>query len=86
MISKEDLKQEIEQLDSYYLDLVFRLLKQFPHQKNTQSKVNPLDFSRPIHYKGIENTDDLAFTNIENAAEYGKQLRTSLWQRSNNHD
>ncbi len=86
MISKEDLKQEIEQLDSHYLDLVFRLLKQFPHQKNTQSIVNPLDSSRPIDYEGIESTGDLAFTNIENSAKYGKELRASLWQRSNNHD
>jgi len=34
MITKEELKQEIEQLDDNYLDLVFRLLQQFPHQKN----------------------------------------------------
>jgi|688.fasta_scaffold803353_2 hypothetical protein len=34
MITKEDLKQEIERLDSGYLELVFNLLKQFPHQSN----------------------------------------------------
>jgi hypothetical protein len=33
MITKEDLKQEIEQLDSTYLELVFKLLQQFPHQQ-----------------------------------------------------
>ena len=32
MITKEDLKHEIEQLDDSYLDLVFRLLQQFPHK------------------------------------------------------
>lgn len=86
MINKEDLKQEIEQLDSHYLDLVFRLLQQFPHQINTEPKVNPLDHSRPIHYEGVENSNDLAFTNIKDATTYGKQLRSSVWQRNNNHD
>lgn len=45
MVTKETLKQEIEQLDDSYLDLVFRLLQQFPHQKNER---NLLDCSRPI--------------------------------------
>ena len=86
MISKDDLKQEIEQLDANYLELVFRLLQQFPHQKNVKPKVNPLNYSRPIHYAGIENNGDLAFSDIEDAATYGKELRTSLWKRNNNHD
>ncbi|MEE9362062.1 MAG: hypothetical protein V3U92_05635 [Cellulophaga sp.] len=86
MIRKEDLKQEIEQLDLDCLELVFRLLQQFPHQKNVNTKVNPLNYSRPIHYAGIENNGDLAFSDIEDATTYGKQLRTSLWQRNNNHD
>jgi hypothetical protein len=33
MITKEHLKQEIEQLDEHYLELVFRLLQQFPHHE-----------------------------------------------------
>lgn len=81
MITKADLKQEIEQLDDCYLDLVFRLLQQFPHQKN---KPDLLACSRPIHYPDNEISNGTAFTDIENAAEYGKQLRTSAWQR--NHD
>ena len=50
MITKEDLKQEIERLDSGYLELVFNLLKQFPHQ----SKPDPLSCSRPIEYTGTK--------------------------------
>ena len=46
MITKEDLKQEIERLDSGYLELVFNLLKQFPHQ----SKPDP----SPIEYTGTK--------------------------------
>ncbi|MEI6706122.1 MAG: hypothetical protein WCK96_03185 [Methylococcales bacterium] len=76
MITKEDLKKEIEQLDDSYLDLVFRLLQQFPHQKN---KPNLLACSRPIHYPDDEISDGTAFTDIENAADYGKQLRTTAW-------
>ncbi len=34
-ITREDLKHEIEQLDDACLDLVFRILRQFPHQKNS---------------------------------------------------
>ena len=34
MITKEDLKKEIEQLDDSYLDLVFRLLQHY-HIKKT---------------------------------------------------
>jgi hypothetical protein len=37
MITKEDLKNEIEQLDDSYLDLVFRLLQHY-HIK----KINPI--------------------------------------------
>ena len=71
MITKEDLKKEI---DSCYLELVFNLLKQFPHQ----SKPDP----RPIEYAGNDDTiNDLAFTDIVDAASYGKQLRTDSWQR-----
>jgi hypothetical protein len=80
MITKEDLKHEIEQLDDSYLDLVFRLLQQFPHQP--QKKLDPLSCSRPIYYPEAETSNGTAFTDIENAAEYGKQLRTTAWQRN----
>lgn len=80
MITKEELKQEIEQLDDNYLDLVFRLLQQFPHQKKSTS--DPLNNSRPIHYPDAETHEGFAFTDIEDAAAFGKQLRTNAWQRN----
>jgi hypothetical protein len=80
MITKEDLKQEIEKLDDNYLDLVFRLLQQFPHQQ--QITHDPLSCSRPIDYTDSETSDGLAFADIEDAAAFGKQLRTSAWQRN----
>jgi len=86
MITKEDLKQEIEQLDTNYLELVYRLLQQFPHKQNTQVKVSPLDSSRPIGDAGIAKSSDLAYTDVTNAAEYGKQLRESAWNRHHQHD
>ena len=79
MTTKEDLKREIEQLDDSYLDLVFRLLQQFPHQENTP---NLLNCSRPVSYPETEISDGRAFTDIENAADYGKQLRNTAWQRN----
>jgi hypothetical protein len=58
MITKEDLKQEI---DSGYLELVFNLFKQFPHQ----SKPDP----RPIEYTGNDDTiNDMTFTEIVDSA------------------
>lgn len=80
MITKENLKQEIEKLDDNCLDLVFRLLQQFPHQQ--QSKHDPLSCSRPIDYTDAETSDGHAFSDIEDAAAFGKQLRTSAWQRN----
>ncbi|MGZ4994294.1 MAG: hypothetical protein ACXWE3_14610 [Methylobacter sp.] len=80
MTTKEDLKQEIDKLDGNCLDLVLRLLQQFPHQP--ESKHDPLNCSRPINYPDAETSDGLAFTDIEDAAVFGKQLRTSAWQRS----
>lgn len=80
MITKEDLKQEIDKLDGNCLDLVLRLLQQFPHQR--QSKHDPLSCSCPIDYPDAETSDGLAFTDVEDAAAFGKQLRTSAWERN----
>ncbi|NOQ17241.1 MAG: hypothetical protein GQ581_09290 [Methyloprofundus sp.] len=54
--------------------------------KSVSLPLDPLDCSRPITYSGVENTDELAFTHIEDAAQYGKQLRSSAWNRSHKHD
>jgi hypothetical protein len=80
MITKEDLKQEIEQLDSAYLELVFKLLQQFPHQQ--KSKPNALSSSRSIDYANNGDNNELAFTDVIDAASFGKQLRTQSWQRN----
>ena len=42
MITKEDLKQEI---DSGYLELVFNLLKQYPHQSKPDIELKTVDSS-----------------------------------------
>jgi len=86
MINSEDLKQEIEQLDASCLELVYRLLQQFPHKKNTKSEINPMDFSRPIEFVESASDSDLAYTDVEDAAEYGKQLRESAWNRKHQND
>lgn len=39
-ITKEDLKHEIEELGENYLELVLRLLKQFPHRPKTNGFVD----------------------------------------------
>jgi len=82
MLTKEHLKYEIDQLDDDYIELVFRLLQQFPHQK--KHKPDLLANSRPIDYPESETQNGVAFADIEDAATFGKQLRTNVWQR--NHD
>jgi hypothetical protein len=81
MVTKEHLKQEIELLDERYLELVFRLLQQFPHLRETQ-KPDAFACSRPIDYAVVENEDVPVFTEINDAALYGKQLRARVWQRN----
>ncbi|MFK5968641.1 MAG: hypothetical protein QM487_00750 [Candidatus Marithrix sp.] len=34
-IAKEQLKQEIDYLDDQYLELIYNILRQFPHVSNT---------------------------------------------------
>ena len=58
MVTKEDLKQEIEQLDEGYLELVYRLLQQFPHLQKTTSVVDALRCSRSIDYGVNDENDD----------------------------
>ncbi len=74
MVTKEDLKQEIEQLDSSYLELVFNLLKQLPHHHKT--KPDALICSRAIDYTNKSDDNELAFTDVTDAGNFGKQLRT----------
>lgn len=67
-------------MDDNCSELAFRLLQQFPHQQ--QSKHDPLSCYRPIDYTDAETSDGLAFTDIEDATAFGKQLGTSAWQRN----
>ncbi|OUD14373.1 hypothetical protein [Thioflexithrix psekupsensis] len=43
-VSKQQLKQEIDQLDTDYLELVYKVLRQFPHQK--------MDNKTPLSLRG----------------------------------
>lgn len=81
MVTQEDLKQEIEQLDPAYLELVFKLLQQFPHYQ--KPKPDALSCSRTIDYANEGDDNELAFTDVIDAANFGKQLRTESWQRNN---
>ena len=57
------------------------------YKKTAESvSLDLLEHSRPIDYTVLKNTDELAFTHIEDAAQYGKQLRSSAWNRNNKHD
>jgi DNA polymerase III psi subunit len=80
MITKDDLKQEIELLDSSCLELVYKLLQQFPHQQPERADL--LNCSRQIDYPNTENVEGHAFADIDDAASFGKQLRKSIWQRT----
>jgi hypothetical protein len=59
MITKERLKEEIEQLDEDYLELVFRLLQQFPHHEKIRQKPDAFQCSRPIDYATSEAASSL---------------------------
>lgn len=85
MVTKEDLKQEIEQLDEGYLELVFRLLQQFPHLQKTKPVIDALRCSRSIDYSVSDenNNDALPFSDAIDAANFGRNLRAATWQRNN---
>ncbi len=68
------LKKETEQLDEDYLELVFRLLQQFPHHEKIRQKPDALQCSRPIDYATSEADDTPVFTEVVDASAYGKQL------------
>jgi hypothetical protein len=71
MITKEDLKQEIEQIDPGFLELAYKLLQQLPHRQ--PPKPDRVGCSRPICYPDSENAEGVAFADIKDAAVFGKQ-------------
>ncbi|MBT9099207.1 hypothetical protein KFZ76_16050 [Methylovulum psychrotolerans] len=56
----------------------YKLLQQLPHRQ--PPKPDRVGCSRPIRYPDSENAEGVAFADIEDAAVFGKQLRTAAWQ------
>lgn len=78
----------IEYLFFDYQQALKRAKLSYADDKKTGKPVSLdlLEHSRAINYTALKNTDELAFTHIEDAAQYGKQLRASAWNRNNQHD
>lgn len=68
MITKAQLKQEIDQLDDAYLELAYRLLHQL-------QRPDPMQYSRPIDYAVHDVDDEPVFIEITDAASYVRNLR-----------
>ncbi len=90
LITKENVKLEIDCLDERYLELVYRILQQFPRLSGTAADSDTGSISRdPLrnsHRICYDMPDDFLeegkpFAQVKNAAEYGKALRTRAWQR-----
>jgi hypothetical protein len=69
MITKTQLKQEIDQLDESYLELAYRLLQQL-------QRPDPMQCSRPIDYAVQDIDNEPVFIEINDAASYVRNLRT----------
>lgn len=69
MITKTQLKQEIDQLDDSYLELAYQLLHQL-------QRPDPMQCSRPIDYAVQDSDDEPVFIEIKDALSYVKNLRT----------
>jgi hypothetical protein len=48
-----------------------------------KTKPDALSSSRAIDYTNKADDNELAFTDVTDAANFGKQLRTESWQRNN---
>lgn len=79
MATKAQILQEIEQLDDNYLELVYRLLQQFPHKISQAETLDVMQCSRPIDYAVPDIDDAPVLSQIEDAASYVKALR-SAWR------
>ena len=69
MITKTQLKQEIDLLDDSYLELAYQILHQLQHP-------DPMQCSRPIDYAVQDIDDEPVFVEIKDAASYIRTLRT----------
>jgi hypothetical protein len=73
MITKNQVKQEIDRLDDGYLELAYQFLHQL-------QRLDPMQCSRVINY-GVQDIDDqLVFTDIKDSASYVKNLREN-WHK-----
>ena len=68
MITKTQLKQEIDQLDDSYLEMAYQLLHQL-------KRPDPMQCSRPIDYAVQNSDDEPVFVDIKDAASYVRGLR-----------
>jgi hypothetical protein len=69
MITKAQLKQEIDRLDDTYLELAYRLLHKL-------QRPNPMECSKSIDYEVQDVDDEPVFVDIKDTAGYVKNLRT----------
>ncbi len=61
-ISKQQLKEEIDHLDNQYLELVYKILRQFPH--DTSENVHSISLQGSVlHY--IDQTEPVALNDWE---------------------
>jgi hypothetical protein len=68
MVTKAQLKQEIDRLDDTYLELAYRLLHKL-------QRPNPMECSKPIAYALQDIDDEPVFIEITDSASYVKNLR-----------
>ncbi len=71
MITKTQLKQEIDQLDDSYLELAYRLLHHL-------QRPDPMQCSRPIEYAVQDIDDEPVFIEIKDAASFVRNLRNVI--------
>lgn len=68
MVTKAQLKQEIDRLDDTYLELAYRLLHKL-------QRPDPMECSKPIDYAVQDIDDEPVFIEITDSASYVKNLR-----------
>jgi hypothetical protein len=68
MITKTQLKLEIDRLDDTYLELAYQLLHQL-------QRPDPMQSSKPIDYAVQDTDDEPVFVEIKDSAGYVKNLR-----------
>lgn len=68
-------------------DVIINVLQNFIKQKSEfpVKKLDPFRHSTQIQYEVEEELNDVKpFAEVKNSAEFGRELREKLWERSNN--